>query len=344
VTHDRYHRQTLLRGIGPDGQRRLAAARALLVGCGALGTVIAESLIRVGVGHLTVVDRDVVELTNLQRQTLFDESDARDGVPKSVAAKNRLTRINSSVNIDAIVADFTPRNAEPLAEKADVLIDGTDNFQTRYLLNDIAVKLQRPYIYGGAVGTQGLTFVVLPGEGPCLRCIFDEASGAGAPTCDTAGVLGPLPGVIANMQAAEAIKLLTGNRAAVNRKMTSLDLWSNTLRQIDVAAAYSPGQCVCCGEKKFEHLAGRATPAVSLCGRNAVQISPPGNTEVHLPGAAARLAVHATVKRTEHLVRADLTERGHTYYITLFTDGRAIIHGTDDPALARSLYAKYIGA
>ena len=338
---NRYHRQTLLPGIGEAGQRRLAGSTALLVGCGALGTVIAESLARAGVGRLVIVDRDVVELTNLQRQTLFDESDARDELPKAIAAKNRLALINSEIRIDSVVADFTPRNGERLAESVDVIVDGTDNLQTRYLLNDLAVKLGRPYVYGGAVGTTGLSYVVIPGAGPCLRCVFDDNTSGGGATCDTAGVLGPLAGVIANIEADETIKLLTGNRPAVNRNMISIDLWSNTWRQIDVAAAYDTA-CVCCGQRCFAHLEGRGADAAILCGRNAVQI--PASSALNMQTIADRLSPYGSVKRTEHLLRADLTERGRSFQITLFPDGRAIVHGTDDPALARTLYARYIGA
>lgn len=338
----RYHRQMLLPGIRPEGQIRLNAASALLVGCGALGTLIAELLVRAGVGRVRIVDRDVVELTNLQRQVLFDESDAAAGIPKAVAAAKRLSSINSQVAIEPVVADFTAGNARSLAAGANVIVDGTDNLETRWLINDLAVSLALPYVYGGAVGTHGLIFTVLP-QAPCLRCVFDAAASAG-PTCDTAGVLGPMASMIAAIQAGESIKILSGNPAAVNRKMISIDLWANTFRQIEVAAAYEPGQCECCGKKRLDYLEGRkGSMSVALCGRNAVQVHP-RSAGFQIDPVARQFASHGPVQRNEHLLRAQIAERGKQFQFTIFPDGRAIIHGTADIAEARSLYAKYIGA
>lgn len=338
----------LLPGIGETGQRRLRGASALLVGCGALGTVIAESLVRAGIGRLKVIDRDIVELTNLQRQTLFVEADAAEATPKAVAAARRLAHINGEVTIEPIVADFSAANAPGLAADVDVLLDGTDNFETRLLMNDLAVKLGKPYVYGGAVGTTGMMYVVMPGQGPCLRCVMEDVPAPGSgQTCDTAGVLGPVAGVVANLQAAEAIKLLSGNLASVTREWISMDLWSGRFRAIDVSAAYEPGRCICCGRRCFEYLEGeRGSRTFSLCGRNAVQIS----SRALIAGAAdlslmeTRLAIHGPVKRNEHLLRAELRDAGRDFQLTLFPDGRVLIHGTADPALARAIYARYIGA
>ena len=339
----RYHRQTLLPSIGPDGQRRLNESAALLVGCGALGTLIAELLVRAGVGRVRIVDRDVVELTNLQRQVLFDESDAAAGIPKAAAAARRLKATNSQVTIEPIVADFTAGNSLSLAAGMQVIIDGTDNLETRWLMNDLAVHQRLPYVYGGAVGVHGLMFVVLP-EAPCLRCVFDAAASGGGPTCDTAGVLGPMASIIAAIQAGETIKILSGNLAAVNRKMVSIDLWANTFRQVDVAGAYEPGQCSCCGQRRFEFLEGRkGSMSVALCGRNAVQVQPRSDG-FQIEPVALRLASHGQVQRNEYLLKAQISERGRSFQFTLFPDGRAIIHGTADTTEARTLYARYIGA
>ncbi|MHC4995877.1 MAG: HesA/MoeB/ThiF family protein, partial [Planctomycetota bacterium] len=269
----RYHRQTLLDGFGPEVQKRLAQSRVLVVGCGALGTVIVDALARAGVGRLRVVDRDVVEPTNLQRQVLFDEVDAESGAPKAAAAKARLGAINSRVDVEAVVADFNASNAPRLARDVDLLIDGTDNFQTRYLLNDVAVKEGLPYVYGGAVATTGTVYAVLPtpervtelaasyiaagAAGPCLRCIEPEPPAAGVgPTCDTVGVLGPVASLVASAQATEALKILTGQWERVNRRLLSIDVYANSYRQIDVSGAYESGACVCCGERRFEFLEG----------------------------------------------------------------------------------------
>ncbi len=381
---DRYHRQMLLPGIGPEGQERLARARALVVGCGALGSVIVDTLARAGVGALAIVDRDVVEVTNLQRQVLFDEADVAAGVPKAEAAKRAVAAINRQVRVDAHVDDFNWRNAEVLVDGADVILDGLDNFETRYLLNDLAVKHGLPYVYGGAVGTTGVSMTVLPhpaaacpraatgrlvrwaadASTPCLRCVFPEAPPPGSsPTCDTAGVLGPVVNMIASHQAAQAIKLLTGNLDAVDRSLLSVDVWTNETRRFDVSEARAAGACPCCGEGSFTYLEGASTSTtISLCGRNAVQITPAAApaagvtatataapaTVIDLTTAAARLAPHGTFTCNAFLLRGTLSaERGPTgdpIELTLFPNGRAIIKGTPEPEMARSIYAKYVGA
>jgi adenylyltransferase/sulfurtransferase len=360
---DRYHRQMLLAGFGELGQRRLTDSTAAVVGCGALGTTIADTLARAGVGRLILIDRDFVELTNLQRQVLYDEQDVSDAVPKAEAAKRKLARINSGVEVAAIVDDLNAGNAERLTAGANVLLDGVDNFETRYLLNDCAVKHGTPYVYGGAVGTVGASFAILPhtargdaawerGDGqsratPCLRCLFEEAPppGTGA-TCDTVGVLGPAAQIVASFEAAEALKILTGNFERVSPTMLSFDLWANSVRQLKVAAAYDRGDCPCCKHRTFEYLNGDlGSGATTLCGRDAVQIRQKRDAEdVDLEAIAVSLAAHGAVKVNAFMLRASLVDRGRSYEITLFPDGRAIVKGTHEPNVARSLYAKFIGS
>jgi adenylyltransferase/sulfurtransferase len=345
LTPNRYHRQTLLRQIGPDGQEKLASSRVLLVGCGALGSVLAEQLVRAGVGNLRIVDRDVVELTNLQRQTLFDESDAAEGVPKAVAAERRLRGINSEVRIEPIVADFHAGNAEELASllgRPELILDGTDNVETRLLINDLAVKHAVPWVYGACVGTEGRVMTVRPGDGPCLRCLFSDPPTAGElPTCDTAGVLGPLAGVVASLQAVAAIKLLSGNAAAAGREITVIDVWSNRIRNIDTTDARRT-DCRTCGERKFDSLDGASRRLVSLCGRNAVQVQPERRGNIELSALANRLEPVGVVTRTPYLLRFALRD-DRTTQMTVFPDGRVIVAGTTDVDRARSLCARFVG-
>lgn len=348
---DRYHRQMLLAGIDRDGQLRLASSHVLLVGCGALGGVIAEMLTRAGVGMLTLVDRDVVELTNLQRQVLFDEADAAAGAPKAIAARRRLKAINSEVTVRAYVDDFNASNAEQFIAGVDVILDGLDNYETRYLLNDLAVKQGVPLIHGGAVGTTGTAMTIVPGVTPCLRCIFPEipASGSGA-TCDTVGVLGPLVAMIACHEASEAIKLLTGNVDAVDRTLLSIDVWGNRTHRTDLSSSRDP-DCPCCARRAFDFLDGSmAASAVTLCGRNAVQINPASNgggSVVDLAALAERLAHHGEFSHNQHLLRGTFAgergDGGDVIELTFFPTGRAIFKGTDRAEHARALYARYIG-
>jgi adenylyltransferase/sulfurtransferase len=365
---DRYHRQMLLRGIGEPGQNRLLESRALVVGCGALGTMIADALARAGVGTLAIVDRDTVELTNLQRQVLFDESDAANSMPKAQAAAARIRRINSAIRIEAHVDDFNHRNADRYLDGADVILDGLDNFETRYLLNDLAVRRGVPYLYGGAVGTGGMTLAILPHpqhraagparsrvrygaeeSTPCLRCVFPDPPPPGAsPTCDTAGVLGPAVAMVAALQAASAIKLLTGNVAAVDRSLVSIDVWDNAVRRFDVSGARTASHCPCCVGGAFEFLEGvSGSAATSLCGRNAVQITPPQRTAggLDLGALAQRLAAHGTFSHNGYLLHGRLTpaDGRPAYELTLFPDGRAIIKGTSEIETAKSVYARYVG-
>lgn len=356
---DRYHRQMLLPGFGETGQGRLMTGRALVIGCGALGTVICNMLARAGVGHLIIVDRDFIELSNLQRQVLFDEADVAKAIPKAEAAKRRIGQINSQVDVTAIVDDLNHANIERIAEGVDVIVDGVDNFETRYLANDCAVKHGIPYVYGGAVGAVGATYAILPhtpgGDrpweqagkaSPCLRCIFEQAPPPGLnPTCETIGVLGPVVSIIANFQSVEAIKILTGNFSAINSSMINIDLWENTIHQFHVGPAYDAGECKCCKNRNFEYLAGRfGSSSTTLCGRNAVQLMHPHHGDrLNFDQIAQRLDAHGTVKTNRFMLRADITDNGQPYELTLFTDGRAIIKGTKQSAVARSIYAKYVG-
>ena len=350
---DRYHRQTLLPQIGPAGQARLGAARVLLVGCGALGTVLAEQLARAGVGHLRIVDRDVIELTNLQRQVLFDEQDAAEQTPKAIAAARRLARINSSVTIEPIVCDLHAGNVEELAglletpgpssPRVDLILDGVDSVETRYLLNDVSVKYNIPWIYGACVGTTGRMMAIRPPTTPCLRCLFPTPPGPGElPTCDTAGVFSPVAAAVASLQSAAAIKLLVGRPEAVAPELVTLDLWDNRLRQISTVDAKRP-DCLTCGQRHFEFLEHRGgNTSMSLCGRNAIQVRPAGRVVVSLAEMAAKLSGVGQIEQTPYLLRCRLAVPAGLM-LTLFPDGRLIVQGTTDMDQARSLYARYVG-
>lgn len=350
----------ILPGFGADAQKRLLAARALIVGCGALGCAAADLLARAGVGHLIIVDRDVVEHTNLQRQCLFDESDARDRVPKAAAAERRLHAINSSIRASGIVADVHARNIEAIIHgtgeevgmtacdwpKIDVVIDATDNFQTRYLLNDVCVKHNLPLIYGGVVGTQGMTMTILPASTVCLRCVFPDAPDAGTvPTCDTVGVLGPMVQVVASIQAAETLKILTGHLELVRPTLSSFDIWNNVRRTIDLVSLRDQitNACPCCGKREFAFLDGEhgSDGLTTLCGTASVQVLPTGRiARVDLARLASVLQSQGPVQHTSHMVRVAL-EGGRE--LTVFRDGRAIVGGVKDGAAARAIYARYVG-
>jgi adenylyltransferase/sulfurtransferase len=336
----RYSRQTRFAPIGEAGQAKLRTSRALVCGCGALGTVIANILVRAGVGNVRIVDRDFVELTNLQRQVLFDEDDLRNDLPKAIAAANKLQKINFDVAIEPIVADVTAKNILELCREVDCIVDGTDNFETRFLINDAAIKLNIPWIYGGCIGAEGQTITFLPNQRPCLGCLWPEPPPAGSsPTCDTAGVLAPAASVVASLQANEALKILSGNIAAVNRDWTILDLWNNQFRNVSLERMRKSAGCKICGEKKFEWLSGeRGSQAAVLCGRNAVQLSSQGQTH-SLAELKQKLLNSGTVTGNNYLLRFVVDE----FILVLFPDGRAIIQGTDDIAVAKRLYASYVG-
>ncbi|MDZ4783740.1 MAG: ThiF family adenylyltransferase [Planctomycetia bacterium] len=337
----RYARQSRFAPLGEAGQRRLLSSTVFLCGCGALGTVLANTLVRAGVGRLRIVDRDFVETTNLQRQVLFDEDDVAAQLPKSVAAAEKLRRINSTVEIEAIVADVDAGNVEGFAAGADVMLDGTDNFETRFLLNDVAVKHGIPWVYGGCLGAEGQTMTILPGETPCLRCLIPEPPPPGVtPTCDTAGILAPIINVIASIEAAEAMKILAGQRAAISRTLQVFDLWENRCRQLDISKLRGEEDCPCCGKHEFEWLAGdRASQSTVLCGRNSVQVAPPPGWGLSLEELERKLSGVGNLMRNPFLLRLQV----EPYQVTVFADGRAIISGTDDPAAAKTIYARYVG-
>jgi molybdopterin/thiamine biosynthesis adenylyltransferase len=336
---ERYSRQILFAGIGREGQARLASARVLVVGCGALGSSQAEALARAGVGRLRIVDRDFVEESNLQRQTMFTEADARERVPKAVACVRRINEINSDVEAEPHVADVHHANVEQLVAGCDLVLDGTDNFATRYLLNDACVKHEVNWIYGAAVGSYGVTMTVRPHKSPCLRCLFEETPpAASAETCDTAGVIMPIISVVAAVQVSEALKLLTGQADALHGALMQFDVWRNEWRRIRLGEPSA--DCPVCAHARYETLEAEAGELASvLCGRDAVQISPRGATRIDLRALAERLRAAGEVQVNEYLLRL----RAGEYELTVFQDARAIIRGTDDMATARSLYARYVG-
>jgi len=337
---DRYVRQMRYQPFGEDGQRLMSQSRALVCGCGALGTVAANTLVRAGVGKVRIVDRDFVETSNLQRQVLFNEDDVARRMPKAVAAAEKLRGINSLVEIEPIVADLDHGNIEELCEGVDVIVDGTDNFETRFLLNDMSVKHGIPWVYGGCIGAEGQTMTILPGDTACLRCLMHECPPPGStPTCDTAGVLGPIVNVIASVEAVEAMKILSGNSGAVSRDLTVFELWHNRIRQVDVGSLREQVECPTCKGGEFPWLSGKQSGHTAvLCGRNAVQLSFPGST-VSLDRLEQELDGIGSVTRNQFLLRLDVDK----YEITVFPDGRAIIGGTDDVAEAKTVYAKYVG-
>ncbi|MCY3018629.1 MAG: ThiF family adenylyltransferase [Planctomycetota bacterium] len=346
---ERYNRQVLFSAIGEAGQQRICRATAVVAGCGALGTASANALARAGVGHLRIVDRDFVEESNLQRQVLFDEHDCRENLPKAIAAERNLRAINSAIAITGIVTDINPANAEELVKGADVVVDGTDNFETRFLLNDACVKHGIPWVYGGAVGSTGLMMTIIPGQTPCLRCLFETAPPPGmTPTCETAGILGALPGVVGNWQAAEALKICAGRRDAISAKLLSVDLWSGEVQQLNLARARENAACPCCKRRNFEFLEGQsASTTTALCGRNAVQINPRTGATLDLQQLAGRVRATAgisgvTVNR--FLLKFSAPGGDSGLEVTVFPDGRAIIKGTSKVADARTAYAKYVGA
>ncbi len=335
---ERYSRQILFRPIGEEGQGRLSESRIAIVGMGALGTVIATQLVRAGIGFIRIIDRDIAEPSNLQRQSLYDEEDAKQGMPKAAAAKTKLENANSGVEIDAVITDVTWRNVESLLSDVHLIMDGTDNFQIRYLINDVSVKHTIPWSYGGAVSSYGTTGFIRPKETPCLVCLFGEDQGGGHDTCDTVGVIAPIVSIIASLQVAEALKYLTGHSNQLANALTYFDVWNNEFRSVRFPE--KDPQCPCCGYREFKALSPRADAlAVSMCGRQTIQVRPTKPLDVSLHQLASRLAQIGQVQQNAFLLRAIIGEM----QITVFADGRALVHGTTDVAHARSLYARYIG-
>ena len=334
---ERYSRQILFPGIGERGQEALLEAHAAIVGCGALGSFHAAALARAGCGRITIIDRDYVEPANLHRQWLFEESDAAEGIPKAAAAERRLGRINSTIQVRGVVADLTASNVADLLGGAGVVLDGTDNFDARYLINDFAVSRGIPWIYGAAVGSYGLTMPVIPGRTACLRCVYPEPPAGAQPTCETAGVIGAVVSAVASWQVAGALMILCGQAAEVPARITTMDVWGGgTIRQID--APERDPDCPACGRREFPYLEELARPAATLCGRNAVQIQERARP-MDLGELQTRLAPLGEVRANAFALRFVLAP----YEMTIFPDGRAIIKGTSDTAVARSLYAKYVG-
>jgi molybdopterin-synthase adenylyltransferase len=336
---ERYSRQILFGGIGAEGQKRLSAARVAIVGCGATGSALASLLARSGVGTLRIIDRDYVEPSNLQRQSLFDESDAAESLPKAIAAARRITNFNSSISVDARVEDVEPKNIHELLDGIDVIIDGTDNYETRYLINDFAIKNGIPWIYAAAVGSYAATMNILPGATACLACIFPDAPRGIVETCETAGILNTAVNVVASIAATEAMKLLVGGDAAKRLRKTlwSLDVWTN--EPAEISTAHPRPECRACGRHEFVHLAGEGRPHITLCGRNSVQIHERARP-IDFAEMQRRLESHGIVRHNEFVLKF-LRE---PYEMTLFPDGRAIIKGTTDTGVARSLYARYVGS
>ena len=338
---DRYTRQVLFYGIGSTGQKKLMEKTAVLVGCGALGCTSANLLVRSGIKCLKIVDRDFIEESNLQRQSLFDEEDISKNLPKAVAAQKKLQKVNSQIQIESIVADLNPSNIETVLEDTDVVIDGTDNFETRFLINDYCVKHGIPWIYGACIGSMGLTMNIVPPKTPCLRCVLDTIPPFGTTeTCDTAGIIAPIASMIASIQAAEALKILTGNYDALSKGLLKIDLWRNEIKILHTDDIREKSDCITCKQHQYEFLSkDRYSMTTALCGRNAIQILHPNGSKLDLAELAARLKSIGDVSFNSFLLRIKIDK----YEITVFPDGRSIITGTNDASLAKGLYAKYIG-
>jgi len=333
----RYSRQILFAGIGEAGQQRLRQSHVAIIGCGATGAASASLLARAGVGTLTLLDRDFVEESNLQRQVLFDEADARDALPKAEAARRKLAGINSDVEVRAHVADLTPANIAELLSSADLLLDATDNFETRYLLNDYAVSTSKPWIYAAALGAYAAAMTILPGDTACLACIFPEPPTGAVETCETAGILNSVANIAASIQVTEALKLLTGATVQLRRTLLAWDVWAN--QRSEIAADHPRADCEVCVQRRFRHLSGEGRPHITLCGRNSVQIHEHARP-LDLAALERRLQPLGEVRANSMMLRF----RTNGLTLGVFADGRAIIQGTTDPAIARSLYARYIGS
>jgi adenylyltransferase/sulfurtransferase len=333
---DRYSRQALFSEIGEEGQKKLSSSSVAVIGCGALGTVIATSLVRAGVGKIRIIDRDFIEYHNLQRQVLFDEEDIKAQLPKAVAAERHLKKVNSSIEIEGVVADVNYTNIERLVAGADIILDGLDNFETRFLINDVSLKHRIPWVYGGAVAASGMTMNIIPGETPCFRCLYSGSAGRSiALTCDTAGVINPAPFIVASLQTAEAMKILVGAEE-INRDIMVIDVWRSEFRRLKIGRR---ADCLACGGK-YEFLEARSgTRTTSLCGQNSVQVLNPEAIGIPFEELAKRLSPLGEISYNEFMLRFVVD----SHEMVIFPDGRAIVKNTNDEALARGLYAKYIG-
>jgi molybdopterin-synthase adenylyltransferase len=338
----RYSRQILFSGIGAEGQAKLLQSRVLLIGCGALGSVMAEILVRAGIGRLTIVDRDYIDETNLQRQSLYTEADCLAGLPKAAAAARHLSEINSRVELTAKILDVNASTIEDLVAGHDLILDGTDNFEARFLINDASLKWRIPWVYGACVGAYGMCVAFVPGITACLRCVLEQLPPPGSsPTCDTVGVIGPVVHVVAALEAAEALKILTGHLDKLNRRLMNIDLWENQITGMNIARLQRDGDCPACGRQQFEFLEGKHEGrTLSLCGRDAVQVVRSEPSPVDFKGIAGRLQALGAVTYNEFLLKANIGP----LEIALFRDGRSIIRGTHDVEEARRIYAKYIGS
>ena len=333
---DRYSRQILFPGIGKAGQEKLGNSSVVIIGCGALGTIIATSLVRAGIGRVRIIDRDFIEYHNLQRQVLFDENDIREGLPKAIAAERHLKKVNSSIEIEGIVADVNYANIERLVHGTDIILDGLDNLETRFLINDVSLKHEVPWIYGGAISSHGMTMTIIPYEPPCFRCFLSSPNRSHViDTCDTAGVISPAPFVIAALQTAEALKVLVG-AGEINRDLVTIDVWEGTFHHYKIS---SREDCPAC-QGKYEFLDGKfSVKASALCGQNAVQVLNTRVGQLSFKELAARLEAVGKVTYNEFMLHFTVDSRE----MVIFPDGRAIVKNTNDESLARGLYAKYIG-
>ncbi|MEM9942633.1 MAG: ThiF family adenylyltransferase [Planctomycetota bacterium] len=342
LENGRYSRQVRFPGIGTEGQISLQAGRATIIGCGALGSVSATMLARAGVGFLRLIDRDFLETSNLQRQLLYDENDVQSNLPKSVIASQKLRQINSTIQIEPHVIDVDPANIHSLCSDVDVIIDGTDNFETRFLINDFAVKNSIPWVYGGCLGADGQVMTIVPGQTACLHCLMIDGPPlpGTSPTCDSFGILGPVIGVVGSMQAIEGLKILSGEVDCVNSSLTAFSLWTNQVRQVDLSKLRSKVNCPTCKSQVFSWLDGhRASQTAVLCGRNAVQLSFDSADKIDLQIVKNRLLPLGEVVANAYLLKFKV----ESFELTLFPDGRAIVKGTEDPVVAKRLYAQYFG-
>ncbi|KHE90505.1 MAG: ThiF family adenylyltransferase [Candidatus Scalindua rubra] len=338
---ERYSRQILFQHIGKNRQEVLMNSAVAMIGCGALGTVSSSYLVRAGIGQLRIIDRDFIEESNLQRQILFDENDISENLPKAIAAQRKLQKINNRVKVEGIVTDVNYSNIDELTKDVDIIIDGTDNFETRFLINDFCIKNSIPWVYGACIGSRGAVMNIIPYRTPCLRCVFETMPQIGSfPTCDTAGVIGPIAGIVASFQVTEAIKILIKDYASVNKNLLEVDVWETKLRQIDISELKGINSCQTCKLNNYEFLDAEAGIMTTfLCGKNAVQVMSRNTGKIDLRQLEHRLGSISDVSCNAFMLKFKVKD--HSF--TVFTDGRAIITGTADSSTAKNLYSKYLG-